>query len=114
MQITMLNGKKSPEFISEFPTTIALYYEENGLTKYTMGVIDVSETIAEDMKELYRRKFGCGRNLMYMFYYIYQHNNQWSLVAYNVQDDTSVETDVDLTQEEIAKLSCLVVEHINY
>lgn len=112
MQITMLNGEKSPSFNSEFSTTIALNYPQFGLTKYTMGVDDVSETISEEMKELYRREFGCESNLMYMFYYVYRRNNQWYLVAYNAQNDTSVEVDVELTRAEIDKLRSYTVKKI--
>ncbi len=112
MQIIMDNGKASPKFESEFPTATALYYTNSGLKKYTMGAIDVSEIIAEEMKELYRRKFGHGCNLIYVFYYIYQRKNQWYLVAYNVQNNTSVKVDVQLTQAEIDKLKCLNIEKL--
>lgn len=112
MQITMINGEMSPEFNSEFPTATALHYTNSGLTKYTLGVIDVSEIIAEEMKELYRRKFGRGCNLIFLLYYIYQRKNQWYLVAFNVQDSTSVEADVQLTQAEIEKLKCLAIEKL--
>lgn len=115
MQILKINGEKTPQFESQFPTTTALHYDSIGLTKYTMGEIDVSEPIAEEIKELYRRKFGHNCNLMYMmymFYYVYQRKNQWYLVAFNVQNNTSVEIDVELSQSEIEKLKNFTLKHI--
>lgn len=112
MQIIMLNGEKSPKFNSDFSTATALNYSQIGLTKYTMGADDISEIILEDMKKLYRRKFGRESNLMYMFYYVYQRDNKWFLVAYNAKNDTSVEVDVELTQAEIDRLRSLTVKNL--
>lgn len=112
MQILKINGEKTPQFESQFPTTTALHYDSMGLTKYTMGEIDISEPVAEEMKKLYRRTFGHGCNMMFVFYYLYQLKNQWYLVAFNAHNNTSVEIDVELSQLEIEKLKNLTLEHI--
>ena len=112
MQILKINGEKTPQFESQFPTTTALHYDSMGLTKYTMGEIDISEPVAEEMKKLYRRKFGHGCNMMFVFYYLYQLKNQWYLVAFNAQNNTSVEVDVELTQAEIDRLRSFTVKNL--
>lgn len=112
MQILKINGEKTPQFESQFPTTTALHYDSMGLTKYTMGEIDISEPVAEEMKKLYRRKFGHGCNMMFVFYYVYQLKNQWYLVAFNAQNNTSVEIDVELTQAEIDRLRSFTVKNL--
>lgn len=112
MQILKINGEKTPQFESQFPTTTALHYDSMGLTKYTMGEIDISEPVAEEMKKLYRRKFGHGCNMMFVFYYVCQLKNQWYLVAFNAQNNTSVEVDVELTQAEIDRLRSLTVKNL--
>ena len=77
-----------------------------------MGEIDISEPVAEEMKKLYRRKFGHGCNMMFVFYYVYQLKNQWYLVAFNAQNNTSVEIDVELTQAEIDRLRSFTVKNL--
>lgn len=58
MQITMLNGEKSPKYESKFTTAVALYYPQCGTTKYTMSASDVSEIIVNDMNERLFRNHG--------------------------------------------------------
>lgn len=108
MQITMLNGEKTPKFESDFLTTVALFYPDSKTTKYTMGVVDVPEIIEKDMNKRFLGKYGRNSDTTFNFYYLYFKNNQWLLVNYNAINELKVECEVELSEREIDKLECII------
>lgn len=112
MQITLMNGEKSPKFISPLSTVFAVNYTESKKTLYTMGAAEVGEIIAENLRRLYRQNYR--GNLKYVYFYVRLDGDHPRIGASNALNDKSVEIDVELTKTEINKLLKLPLEYYDH